>query len=86
MPYHVVVVTRPLPKDGGWQKTLEPQKPGNSPRPGPEAAETESRQNANGAESVAGQLQNEMRGVLERVSTGAAGRIFDSANPQHKKP
>ena len=27
-------------------------------------------------------MQNEMRGVMGRVSTGAAGRIFDSANPE----
>ena len=27
-------------------------------------------------------VQNEMRGVLRRVSTGAAGRIPDSANPR----
>ena len=32
--------------------------------------------------SVAGQVQNEMRGVLGRVSAGAAGKIFDSANPR----
>ena len=27
-------------------------------------------------------VQNETRGVLGRVSTGAAGRILDSANPR----
>ena len=27
-------------------------------------------------------VQNEMRGVLGRVSTGAAGRILSSANPR----
>ena len=27
-------------------------------------------------------VQNEMRGVLGRVSTGTAGRILDSANPR----
>ena len=27
-------------------------------------------------------VQNEIRGVLRRVSTGAAGRIPDSANPR----
>ena len=27
-------------------------------------------------------VQNEMRGVLGRVSAGAAGRILDSANPR----
>ena len=28
-------------------------------------------------------VQNEMRGVPGRVSTGAAGRILDSANPRN---
>ena len=32
----VVVVTRPLPRDGGMAEDHEAQKPGNSPRPGPE--------------------------------------------------
>ena len=27
-------------------------------------------------------VQNEMKGVLGRVSAGAAGRILDSANPR----
>ena len=31
-------------------------------------------------------VQNEMRGVLGRVSTGAAGRILDSAYPREIKP
>ena len=30
-------------------------------------------------------VQNEMRGVLGRVSAGAAGRILDSANPREIK-
>ena len=37
--------------------------------------ETESRQRVR-----SWTVQNEMRGVLGRVSTGAAGRILDSAN------
>ena len=41
--------------------------------------ETESSQRVSGAE------QNEMRGVLERVSTGTALRIIDSANPREIK-
>ena len=33
-------VARPLRKEiGAWQKTMEPQKPGNSPQPGPEIVE-----------------------------------------------
>ena len=44
--------------------------------------EIESRQRVSGAESVAGQWQNKMRGVLRRVSTGSAGGILGSANPR----
>ena len=43
--------------------------------------ETESCQRVSRAKSPCWTVQNEMRGVLGRVSTGAAGRIFDSANP-----
>ena len=39
--------------------------------------ETESRQKVR-----SWAVQNEMRDVLGRVSTGAAGRILDSANPR----
>ena len=39
--------------------------------------ETESRQRVR-----SWTVQNEMRGVLGRVFTGAAGRILDSANPR----
>ena len=41
--------------------------------------ETESRQRVH-----SWTVQNEMRGVLGRVSAGAAGRIFDSANSRDK--
>ena len=53
---------------------MEPQKPGNSPGYQPEVIE---RQRVH-----SWTVQNEMRGVLGRVSTGAAGRILDSANPR----
>ena len=49
--YHVVVVTRPLPRDGGMVEYHKPQKPGNFPAPGPEVVETESRQRVSGAKS-----------------------------------
>ena len=45
-------------------------------------SETESRQRVSGAKSRSWTVQNEMRGVLGRVSTGAAARILDSANPR----
>ena len=35
-----------------------------------------------GAKSRSWTIQNEMRGVLGRVSTVAAGKILDSANPR----
>ena len=34
------------------RKTMEPQKPGNSPGPGPEVVERQSRQRVNGAKST----------------------------------
>ena len=42
--------------------------------------ETESRQRVSGAKSPQLDMQNEMRSVVGRVSTGAAGSILDSAN------
>ena len=35
----LLLFTRPLPRDGAWQKTTEPQKPGNSPGSGSEIVE-----------------------------------------------
>ena len=61
---------------------MEPQKPGNSPGPGPEIVERQRVDKEQAAQRVRNwTVQNEMRGVLGRVSTGAAGRILDSANP-----
>ena len=68
---------------GTWRKTMEPQKPGNSPRPGPEVVERQRVAKGRAAQRVRSwAVQNEMRGVLERVYAGAAGRILDSANPR----
>ena len=47
----VVVVTQPLPMDGGMAEDHGPQKLGNSPGFGPEVVETESRQRASCAKS-----------------------------------
>ena len=59
---------------------MEPQKPGNSPRPGLEVVERERVTKERAATRVRSwTVQNEMRDVLERVSAGAARRIFDSA-------
>ena len=60
---------------------MEPQKPGNSPGPGPEAVERQRVGKERAAQRVRSwTVQNEMRGVLGQVSAGAAGRILDSAD------
>ena len=54
---------------GAWRKTMEPQKPGNSPGPGPEV---ESRKRASEAKGLSWTVQNGMRAVLGRMTAGAA--------------
>ena len=62
---------------------MEPQKPGNSPGPGLEVVERQKIAKERAAQKVRNWIvQNEMRGVLGRVSAGAARRILDSANPR----
>ena len=65
---------------------MKPQKPGNSPGSGPKvvmrkrvAKERVPRR------ARSWTVQNEMKGVLRRVSKGAAGRIFDSANSREMR-
>ena len=71
---------------GGWWKTVEPQKPGNSPGSGPEVVQRQRVAKERVAQRVRSwTVQNEMRDVLGQVSTGAAGRILDSANPREIK-
>ena len=66
---------------GAWPKTVEPQEPGNSPEPGPEVAETVAKERA--AQRIRSwTVQNELKGVLGRVSAGAASRILVSVNPR----
>ena len=61
---------------------MEPQKLGNSSGSGPEVVERQRVAKEGAAQRVRSwTVQNEMRGVLGRVSAGAAGRILDSANP-----
>ena len=61
---------------------MELQKPGNYPGPGPEVVERQRVVKERTAQRVRSwTVQNEMRGVLGRVSAGVAGRILDSANP-----
>ena len=62
---------------------MEPQKPGYSSWPGPEVVERQRVAKERAAQRVRSwTVQNEMRGVLGRVSTSAARRILDSANPR----
>ena len=62
---------------------MEPQKPGNSPEPGTEVVKRQKIARERAMQRVRfWTVQNEMRGVLGRVSGSAAGRILDSANPR----
>ena len=76
----------PYRRMGTWQNTMEPQKPGNSPGPGTEVVK---RQRVNKERAVqrvrSWTVQNEMRGILERVSAGAAGGIIDSVNSKEMR-
>ena len=68
----LVVVTRSLPRDRGMGKTIEPQKPGNSPGPRPEVVERQRVANERAAQRVRNwTVQNEMRGFLDRMTAGA---------------
>ena len=68
---------------GAWRKTIEPQKPDNSPGNEPEVVEKQRVVRDQAAQRIdSWTLQNEMRGVLGQVSAGAAGGILDSANPR----
>ena len=61
---------------------MEPQKPGNSPGSRPEVVERHRVAKERAAQRVRSwTVQNEMRDVLGRVSTGAARRVLNSANP-----
>ena len=60
--------------------TMEPQNPGNFSGPGLVVIERQRVAKERASQSVRSwTVQNEMRGVLRRVSAGAA-RILDSAN------
>ena len=60
---------------------MRPQKPGNSLGPGPEVVEIQKIAKERATQRVRSwTVQNEMRGVLGRVSASAARRIFDSSN------
>ena len=61
--------------------TIEPQKLGNSTGPGLKVVKRQKIAKKQAAQRVRSwKVQNEMRGVLGRVSAGVANRILDSAN------
>ena len=65
---------------------MKSQKSGNFSRPGPEIVKRQIITKKRAAQRVRSYaVQNEMRGVLGRVSAGAAERILDSANPREIK-
>ena len=65
---------------------MELQKPGNFPGPGTEVVEKQKVAKNRAAQRVrTWAMQNEMRGVLKRVSACAAGRILDPANSREKR-
>ena len=65
---------------------MGPHKLGNSPGPGPHDVQWHRVAKEQAAQRVRSwTVQNEMRGVLERVSPGAAGRILDSDNSRETK-
>ena len=67
--YFVVVATKPLPRDKVWRKTMGLQKPGNSPGPETEVVERQRITKEGAAQRVRSwTVQNEMRGVLGRMS------------------
>ena len=64
---------------------MRPQKPGNSPEPGSEVVERQKISIERATQRVRSwTVQNEMVGVLGRVSESAAKRVFDSANFREK--
>ena len=60
---------------------MRPEKRGSFPGPGPEVVERRKIAKKQATQKVRSwTVQNEMRGVLGRVSESAARRSFDSAN------
>ena len=76
----VVVVTRPLPRDGGrpWSPRSRETLQGLDQRLYRDRESPKSERGRVRSWTV----QNEMRGVLGRMSTGAERRILDYANPR----
>ena len=84
MAYVVVVVTRPLPRDVGMAEDHGAPEASNSPGPRPEVVKRQRIAKERVAQRAhSWTVQNEMRGVLGRVSADAAGGDLDSANPKY---
>ena len=64
---------------------MEPQKPANSPVPEPEVVEKQRVTKDRAAQRARiWTVQNEMIGVLGRMSADAAARILDFSNPRKR--
>ena len=61
---------------------MEPQKSGNGQ---PQGLDQRSKRDRESPKVRSWTVQNETRGVLGRVSSGAAGRALDSANPRETR-
>ena len=80
---HHLVVYGPFRRMEAWRNTLEPQKSGDFPGPGPEIVERQRVVKERATQRARSwTVQNEMGGILGRMSVGSAGRILDSANPR----
>ena len=83
----VVVVIRPIPRDGGMAEDHGAPEAGQLPK----AWTGDCKERERVAKERAGQIvcswtvQNKMRGVLGRMSASATGKILVSANPEETK-
>ena len=79
----LLLFTPPLSRDGGMVEDHGAPEAGKLPRIWARGCkETVSRQRVSGTKSPQLDSADEMRSVPGRVSTGAAGRILNSANPR----
>ena len=88
---HVVVATRLLPRDGGMAEDHAAPEVEQPPRASTRGRRERERERQRVAKERAAPrvrsctVQNEMRGILGRVSASAARRVLDSANPRKIK-
>ena len=67
----IVVVTRFLPQQGAKQKNMKPQNPGNSPRPGVNAAREKESPKSERCRVHSCTERNKVRRVLSWMAAGA---------------